>query len=182
MYDETFRYERASLPVTGRCPREKMDQELYTRSMLRIGTMPSGIRLARAGEVSWNGVSSGSRLGGRPHNRAKGQEGWAFQGQGISRYWPGKEGTQGFTNQVNGSRWSQNDYARGDQGYRSRKFPIGSCWKFHNSGYCGKPGCQFTHACTKCGDKHSTNSCGATKDSSNIPCSGKSSAKSNKSR
>ena len=44
----------ASLPVTGRCPWEKMDQELYTRSMLRIGTMPRGIGLARAEEVSWN--------------------------------------------------------------------------------------------------------------------------------
>ena len=159
MYDETFRYERASLPVTGRCPWEKMDQELYTRSMLRIGTMPRGIGLARAGEVSWNGVSSGSGLGGRLRNMAEGQEGWAFQGQGISRYWPGKEGKQGFTNQTNGSRWSQNDDARGGQGYSSRKFPVGSCWKFHNSGYCGKPGCQFTHACTKCGGEHSTNSC-----------------------
>ena len=70
MYDETFRYERASLPVTGRCPWEKMDQKLYTRSMLCIGTMPSGIAPATAGEVSCNGVSSGSGLGGRLHNMA----------------------------------------------------------------------------------------------------------------
>jgi hypothetical protein len=185
LYDETFRYERASLADKSKKPWQAMDEELYTIAMIKPltqGQVPinnSNIRSLLQSQIQGSSnnellraitqaasaqvSTSSSGEAGDPvfpaFSHSEGTVGQSFLQQGpVQNLFPPAPVSTTRSSQPANSRTPKNDL-RSDNTRRGKsKYKYGTCWQFQDGNYCDKQ-CGWNHSCEVCSGPHATRYC-----------------------